>query len=353
MVHKVLHLLGSPTDDFSFSLSLMYARSLASAEYEEALDYTNIYAVVHPGGFWSFTEDITKEEALAGKMFEVTEALAAVREMSPDLMVQHILCAKRPFYNAMFEILNIPFIGCSSQASANIADKGATRALLLQAGLPVPHGVVVGRGDHCVRYDGGFPAVVKPCKMENSVGVQIVHNEEEMEEALEEAFIYGDTAVVDAFIPGREVRCGVIALNNGEVQALPCLEYKVAPDSIRCYSDKLEGGSDNLAQAASTVTWWMDEEGEAELVRTVQGVAAAAYRVLGCTDFTQIDCRVSSTGQVFVLEANAFCSFGPLSLMTKLAGRAGIKGGELYARMVDNAVSRSRKNVEGAALRSG
>jgi len=353
MGYKVLHLLGSPTDEFSFSLSLMYARSFASAEYEEALDNTDMYAVVHPGGFWSFTEDITQEEALAGKMLEVTEALAAVREMSPDLMVQHILCAKRPLYNAMFEILNIPFIGSSSQASANIADKAATRALLLQAGLPVPHGVVVGRGDHCVRYDAGFPAVVKPCKMENSVGVQIVHNEEEMEEALEEAFSYGDTAVVDAFIAGREVRCGVIAQNNGEVQALPCLEYKVAPDSIRSFSDKLDGGADAPAQAASTVTWWLDEEKEAELVKTLQGVAAAAHRVLGCTDFSQIDCRVSTTGQVFVLEANTFCSFGPLSLMTKLAGRAGIRPGELYARMLDNVVGRNRKNMEGAALRSG
>ena len=351
MGHTVLHLLGSPTDEFSFSLSLMYARSLASAKYEEAVDNTNIYAVVHPGGLWSFPEDITQDEALAGKMFEVTEALSAVREMSPDLMLQHILCAKRPLYNAMFEILNIPFIGSSSQASANIADKGATRALLLQAGLPVPHGVVVGRGDHCVRYDGGFPAVVKPCKMENSVGVQIVHNEEEMEEALEEAFAYGDTAVVDAFIPGREVRCGVIAHHTGEVEALPCLEYKVAPDSIRCYSDKLEGGDGGVKQAASTVTWWLDEVEEAELVKTVQGVATAAYSVLGCTDFTQIDCRVTSTGQVFVLEANTFCSFGPLSLMTKLAERAGIKGGELYARMVDSAVSRGSKNREGAALR--
>jgi D-alanine-D-alanine ligase len=146
MGYKVLHLLGSPTDEFSFSISLMYTRSLVSAKYEEAMDNSDMYAVVHPGGLWSFTEDITQDEALAGKMFEVTEALAAVREMSPDLMIQHILCAKRPLYNAMFEILNIPFIGSSSQASANIADKAATRALLLQAGLPVPHGRWWGEG---------------------------------------------------------------------------------------------------------------------------------------------------------------------------------------------------------------
>merc|ERR1711892_480812 len=327
MSHKVLHLVGSPTDEFSFNISLMYARSLASAQYETAVDHRNRYAVVHPGGYWSFPEDILLETSLSCQMFRVTEALARVQDMKPDLMVQHILCAKRPLYNAMFEMLDIPFIGSSSQVSSNIIDKAATRALLLQAGVPVPQGMVVGRSDQVVNYYGGFPAVVKPCKMENSMGVKIVHNEEEMNKALEKAFTYGDTAVVDAFIPGREVRCGVIAKNDGKLHALSCMEYRV----------------DTHKQAASTVTWFVDEVEEEELVKRVQEVATAAYNVLGCTDFGQIDCRVSLTGQVYVLEANSFCSFGPLSLVTKLAEKQGIKSGELYAMMVNNVVNRSRK----------
>jgi len=353
MGYKVLHLLGSPTDKFSYKISLLYARSLASAQYEEVLDHSNRYALVHPGGLWSFPADIMQEQALSGKMFGVTEALAMVQELSPDLMVQHILCAKRPLYTAMFEMLEIPFIGSGSQVSANIVDKAATRALLLQAGVPVPRGVVVGRADTNIRYEGGFPAVVKPCKMENSVGVAIVHSKEEMHQALEQAFSYGDTAVVDAFIPGREVRCGVIEQKDGQLQALSCMEYKVGTNSIRSYSDKLEGDNDNLKQAASTVTWFVEEDDEEELVRRVQDVAKAAYNVLGCTDFTQIDCRVSQSGQVYVLEANAFCSFGPLSLVTKLAQRQGIKPGDLYAMMVENVVSRSRKMKEGDTLRRG
>merc|ERR1711892_888440 len=353
MSHKVLHLIGSPTDEFSFNISLMYARSLASAQYETAVDHKNRYAVVHPGGYWSFPEDILLETSLSCQMFRVTEALARVSDLSPDLMVQHILCAKRPLYTAMFEMLDIPFIGSSSQVSANIVDKAATRALLLQAGVPVPRGVVVGRADRNIRYEGGFPAVVKPCKMENSVGVAIVRSKEEMHQALEQAFSYGDTAVVDAFIPGREVRCGVIEQKDGQLQALSCMEYKVGTNSIGSYSDKLEGDNDNLKQAASTVTWFVEEDDEEELVRRVQDVAKAAYNVLGCTDFTQIDCRVSQSGQVYVLEANAFCSFGPLSLVTKLAQRQGIKPGDLYAMMVENVVSRSRKMKEGDTLRRG
>ena len=97
----------------------------------------------------------------------------------------------------------------------------------------------------------------------------------------------------------------------------------------------------------------MDEKEEQELVKTAQALFTQVHNVLGCTDFSQIDCRVSLTGEVFILEANSFCSFGPLSLMTKLAEKQGIKPGELYAAMVDNAVSRSRKNPVLETLKSG
>ena len=205
---------------------MMYTKSLATAGYADTMDHTNLYAVVHPDKSWSFPCNFEQEDVEAGKTYELTAALAKVREMNPDLMVQHILCAKRPLYNAMFEILGIPFIGSGSEVSANIVDKGTTRAILLHAGLPVPNGEVVVKGDNSPHYLAGFPAVVKPCKMENSVGVEIVQNKEEMKKALVQAFGYGDTAVVDTFIPGREIRCGVVEI-DGEVQALPCLEYKV------------------------------------------------------------------------------------------------------------------------------
>jgi len=343
MGHRVLHLLGSPTDEFSFRISVMYARSLITAEYESTLNHTNIYAVVHPGGSWSFPENITHEDLEVGKTYEATAALGVVQEMKPDLMVQHILCAKRPLYTAMFEILHIPYIGSNSEVTAIIVDKGTTRGLLLKASLPVPRGVVMMKGDTSVHYAGGFPAVVKPCKMENSVGVEIVQNKKEMIAALEKAFTYGDAAVVDAFIPGREVRTGVIEMKDGEVQTLPCLEYKVATNGIRTYSDKLEGGTKNLKQATSTKSWFVDEMEETELAETLQTLAKKVHSVLGCTDFSQIDFRVSMTGEVFILEANAFCSFGPLSLMTKLSEKQGIQPGELYAAMVNNVISRQRK----------
>ena len=104
---------------------------------------------------------------------------------------------------------------------------GITRGILISNNISVPGGVVMDKSDKTSKYKGPFPAVVKPSKMENSVGVEMVHDDEEMEAALERAWEYSDTAVVDAFIAGREVRCGTVELVAGVITPLGCIEYKV------------------------------------------------------------------------------------------------------------------------------
>ena len=104
---------------------------------------------------------------------------------------------------------------------------GITRGILLSQGLKVPKGSIFVKGDKGASYSGGFPAVVKPTKMENSVGVELVQDREQMYAALERAWSYGDTAVVDSFIAGREIRCGSVEMEPGVIQPLGCIEYKV------------------------------------------------------------------------------------------------------------------------------
>ena len=66
---------------------------------------------------------------------------------------------------------------------------------------------------------------------------------------------------------------------------------QVATHNIRGYSDKLEGEEKNLKFAASTRTWFVDQEEETQLVEAVQEVARRVHRVMQCKDFSQIDCR--------------------------------------------------------------
>ena len=87
------------------------------------------------------------------------------------------------------------------------------------------------------------------------------------------------------------MRCGAVELRPGEVTPLGAMEYRVNRDNIRAYEDKLEGDGDSLRQAASTSTWFLDPEEEADLVTRLQQIAVRVHRVMGCRDFSQIDCR--------------------------------------------------------------
>ena len=75
-----------------------------------------------------------------------------------------------------------------------------SRAILAEAGLPVPEGVILVRGEEDdveLAYTGPYPAVVKPTLMENSVGVEIVRDPQQLRAAIQRAWSYGDLAIID------------------------------------------------------------------------------------------------------------------------------------------------------------
>merc|ERR1712154_386851 len=92
---------------------------------------------------------------------------------------------------------------------------------------------------------------------------------------------------------------------------LSCLEYQVNREDIRKYEEKL------------------------------QNIAMKIHRALGCKDFSQYDCRVTDEGEVFVLEVNSFCSFGPLSLLPKMAAKQGVFPQDFYSTLLKNAAKRT------------
>ena len=95
---------------------------MLQSNYADVTNNTNIVAVVHLDGSWSFPQDC--DDMSAGKRLGRAEALVMLLALRVDLMVQHIVCEAKHQYNALFELLNIPFIGADSHACANIADKG-------------------------------------------------------------------------------------------------------------------------------------------------------------------------------------------------------------------------------------
>ena len=355
--YTLLHVVGSPKDTFNRNMSVMHGRAAAKAGYEVAgLNLLHRYALVHPGGTWSFPLDLSEEEVVFRKTMAVVAAMDMVERMRVDLVVMHVHTTTKN-YKTLFELLDIPVIGTCGEASANVADKSTSRALLQQAGLPVAPGTVLARAEyragHCMglveRQGLALPLVVKPTRMEASVGVTLVASEEELEDAVQQAFQHGDAVLIDTFIPGREVRSAALEITDNEFVPLPVIEYEMpSSHAIRTVANKVEGDGKKLVTAGYR---FLGLEDDTELVTRMQELAVMAHRVLGCRDFSFIDCRLNEAGELFILESNVFAAFNPGSVMTKMTLGAGISHRQFWGAMVRKGIARgaSRKEQKGSS----
>lgn len=177
------------------------------------------------------------------------------------------------------------------------------------------------------------PLVVKPADADNSDGVSLVESTTELEAAIERAGAFSDRVLVERYIAGREVRCGVVE-RDGRLQALPLEEYPVSQERpIRERSDKLAGGGADLTLVAKGAdrAWIVADDDR--IVAPVQGAAIDAYRALGCRHYGLFDFRVDDEARPWFLEAGLYCSFSPSSVLVGMARAAGIGTAALFTSM--------------------
>ena len=136
---------------------------------------------------------------------------------------------------ATFDLLGIGYTGTDYLSSAISMSKELAKKVLVPEGIPMPKGVTLHKG-HKIEYVP-FPCVVKPCCGGSSVGVSIAHNEKEFEEALNEAFSYEDTVLVEEFVDGREFSVAVL-----DGKALPVIEIEPL-EGFYDYKNKYKAGS--------------------------------------------------------------------------------------------------------------
>ena len=114
---------------------------------------------------------------------------------------------------AAFDLLGIIYTGSGYLGSAIAMDKGLSKKLFLESGVPTPAGAILKKGEpvkELWEYGLSLPCVVKASCGGSSVGVYIVHTQEAYEEALKEAFTYDDVVVLEQYIKGREFSVGVV-----------------------------------------------------------------------------------------------------------------------------------------------
>ena len=211
----------------------------------------------------------------------------------------------------------IPHTGSSPEASGRAFDKSRSKPALAAAGIPTAAFELLRKGQARTL---PLPVVVKPVRQGSSVGISRVFAEEEWGGALELALGLDEVALVEEFVPGRELTVGVV----GEV-VLPVVEI-VAPDDFFDYHAKYTAGVSRHVIPAPIPE---------EVAERCRAAARATFRALGCSGMGRVDIRLRPDGAIFVLELNNIPGMTELSLLPDAARAHGWSFGELCERILD------------------
>lgn len=232
---------------------------------------------------------------------------------------------------AAFDLFGIRYTGTGYLGSALAMNKGMAKQLFLENGIPTPRGTSLKRGEDAAKIEDcgiHFPCVVKPCSGGSSIGVSIVHDKAEYEQALKEAFRWENELVIEEYVKGREFSVGVI-----DFQALPIIE--IAP---------VEGFYDykNKYKAGSTVETCPAELSE-QITKEMQGYAEKVAEVLGLNTYSRTDFLLDAEDHIFCLEANTLPGMTPTSLLPQEAKVTGVDFNQLCEKLIESSM-RKYKN---------
>ena len=223
---------------------------------------------------------------------------------------------------AAFDLFGIRYTGTGYLGSALAMNKGMAKQLFLENGIPTPRGTSLKRGEDAAKIETcgiHFPCVVKPCSGGSSIGVSIVHDKAEYEQALKEAFRWENELVIEEYVKGREFSVGVI-----DFQALPIIE--IAPvEGFYDYKNKYKAGS-----AVETCPADLPED----VAKEMQKHAVAVCRELGLDAYARMDFLLNDKNEMFCLEANTLPGMTATSLLPQEAAVIGIQYEDLCERLI-------------------
>lgn len=215
--------------------------------------------------------------------------------------------------------LGIPYVGAGIESSRCSFDKLLTEICLRKAGVPVPE-------SESLRRDGKrtlpLPVAVKPPRQGSSVGCHLVFEEADWAAAFDDTLKYGDEALVQRFIPGREFTVGIV-----DSDVLPIVEIVTAA-----------GWYDYTAKyKVDTTRYVIPAELDGETAARMRTATQKTFSALGARGFGRVDFRMTPEGELFVLELNTIPGFTSHSLLPKAAAAAGIEFPALCDRIMRTA----------------
>ncbi len=225
----------------------------------------------------------------------------------------------------------IKYTGSDPIASAIAMDKEKSMQILKNHKLKVPDYYIVHKKDSLLNFKNAkkikLPVIIKPNTGGSSMGVSIIRDWKELAGALNEAFKFSDSAIIQKYILGREVTCGVLHINGTAIPLMPT-EIIPAKEQFFGYESKYSsGGSRELTPPDLPKA----------MIKKIQLTALNAHRALGCSGMSRTDMIIDKDDSVNVLELNTIPGMTETSLLPQGAKALGIHFPELLEHIINSA----------------
>jgi D-alanine-D-alanine ligase len=259
--------------------------------------------------------------------------LAALGAVDVVLPILHGPFGEDGTVQGLLELAGIPYVGAGVAGSALAMDKDLFKKVMRDSGIPVARHHTIRLGDEIANpYD--YPVFVKPARLGSSVGISKVHDESELAPAVELARRHDEKVLVEEFVSGMEVECGVlgnrvpppVASLPGRIDTLDHEWYD--------YESKYAAGGMELV---------IPPELPQETIELVQQRAVDSFVAGDCEGLARVDFFVRDDGEVIVNELNTMPGFTDTSVYAKLFEASGVPYAELLDRLIGLALERAER----------
>lgn len=222
---------------------------------------------------------------------------------------------------AVFDLLDINYTGSDYFSSAISSNKMIAKDILFENGIKTPRGFILRLQDEIIEPDKkklSYPVVVKPNNCSNRKGISIAKNKESYLKAINLAFQYSETILIEEYIVGREFIVSTI-----EGKSLPVLE--VLPLNSK-------GNRNTITEIkAKRCPPDIDED----LTNKLKAIAEEATALLGLNTYSVVNFIVDKNNECICLECDSLPQLTPYSHISTEASRAGISFEDLCVKIIE------------------
>lgn len=334
----------SPEHEVSLQSAFSVLQAIDASQYEvfpigitkagDWYHYLGAYESI-PNGEWcndsaNLSPVVISQNRKDHGVIEIARDSRRIIQLNAAFPVLHGRNGEDGTVQGLFELAGIPVVGCGTLASALCMDKERAHRLVAQAGVHVPKSVVLTEKTRSIAAQTAeelsFPLFVKPLRAGSSFGITKVNTCEELVWAIDLAFSYDETVLLEEAIDGFEVGCAVLGTEQLLVGE---------PDEI-----ELSGGFFDFTEkyTLKTSTIHVPARIDYETRSRVQDTARTIYQALGCSGFARVDMFLRPSGEIVFNEVNTIPGFTSHSRYPNMMKAIGLSIEQVVAAIIELAV---------------